>query len=173
MCIFYHASNLQFNEGQVYSIENFQGDTTYDHKRRSNQEKIINIQLDKARPNGVISRIKCIYLFSNLEQCKEYARNAKLKHIYSVCPSDKIYGPYPMTIVTTLLNCQETIREVVINEYWNHTQKWKVYEYITSSIIVLEEISLENKILNMAGFDDYVTDRELSNRMFKCKKHVL
>ena len=166
MCLFYHASDLLFKQGQEYSIKDFGGDTTRDHYRRPETEKLINIQLDKARPEGVLSRIKCIYLFSNLEQCKEYARNVGFDHIYTVCPSDEVYGPYPMTLVTTLFKCQETIRENVIKEYWNHTQKWNVYEYLTASIVVVEEVLFEKGERSIVGFEAFVKDIELSKRLY-------
>ena len=169
MCIFYHASNLRFIQGQRYSIDDFDGDTTYDHYRRPEKEKLINIQLDKARPEGVLSRIKCIYLFSNLEQCKEYARSVGINHIYTVCPSDKVYGPYPMTLVTTLFKSQETIRENVIKEYWDHTREWNVYEYLTSSILVNEEVQFEKK-RSMVGFEAFVKDVELSKNCISSSK---
>ena len=173
MCLFYHASDLQFKQGQVYSIKDFEGDTTRDHYRRPETEKLINIQLNKARPKGVLSRIKCIYLFSNLEQCKEYSRNAGFDHIYTVCPSDEVYGPYPMTLVTTLFKCQETIREDVIKEYWNHTREWNVYEYLTSSILVTEEVQFEKKKRSMVGFEAFVKDRGLSKRLYSSSSKKL
>ena len=166
MCLFYHASDLKFKQGQEYSINDFDGDTTHDHYRRPETEKLINIQLDKARPEGVLSRIKCICLFSNLELCKEFARNAGFDHIYSVCPSDEVYGPYPMTLVTTLFKCQETIRGDVIKEYWNHTREWNVYEYLTSSILVTEEVRFEKKGRSLVGFEAFVKDIEQSKRLF-------
>ena len=56
--MFYHASNIEFHLGQVYSISDFEGEYTIDHNNRSETDKHINNMLDFARPNETLSRTK-------------------------------------------------------------------------------------------------------------------
>ena len=166
MCTYYHASNLPFFGGQPYSIDDFKGETTYDHSKRTEKEKTINIIMDEARPNGVLNRVRSIFLFGNKEHCFAYARMNEIKHIYAVRPTSAVYGPFPMTLLTTLYNCNEEDRDIITKEYWHPTRQWKVFEYLVSSFKVINEIKIENKGNNIA---DYVYDRELSNKKFNRK----
>lgn len=165
MCTFYHASNLSFVAGQPYSINDFEGEYTYDHKNRPECQQLINIQLDKERPNGVLSRMNCIYLFRNLTHCLAYARSNNINHIYEVRTDGNVFGPYPMTLVTTVLNSSVERRPDIINEYWHPIHNWKVLEFLTDYIMVEREIPIENRGYNR---DDFIDDRSLSRRIYNC-----
>lgn len=165
MCTFYHASNLSFVAGKPYSINDFDGEYTYDHKNRPVCQQLINMQLDKERPDGVLSRMNCIYLFCSLTHCLAYARSHHIAHIYEVRADDNIFGPYPMTLVTTIFNCPAEIRHDVIREYWHHTYNWKIFEFLTDSIIVEREIPIESRGYNR---DDFIDDRLLSRKIYYC-----
>ncbi len=165
MCTYYHASNLPFTIGQSYSINDFDGDATYDHANRTEEEKEINQALDEVRSIGVLSRLKCIYLFQSLVQCYAYARSNNINHIYEVRTDGTVFGPYPMTLVTTVLYCPVEIRLDIIREYWHPTRDWKVLEFLTDSIMVEREIPIENRGYNR---DDFIDDRVLSHRIYNC-----
>ena len=165
MCTYFHTTNKQIPVGETFSIEMFDGDTTTDHSNRSEPEKEINNLLDSARPEGTLSRKKCIYLFNNLAICKAYARSLGANHIYKVISHEDIFGPYPMTLLTTLKSCNDGNRQPIIEEYWNNTQNWKVNEFLTSSIVIMEEISLGNGGYNIEPFTD---DRVLSRKLYGC-----
>lgn len=163
MCIYFHASNLYFRVGQPYSINDFDGECTYDHNNIPESQQLINIQLDNERPDGVLSRTKCIYLFGSLVHCFAYARYNNIAHIYEVHVDGNVFGPYPMTLVSTVYKCPADNRPDVIREYWHQTNRWKVLEYLTLSIIVEREIPIENRWYNR---DDYEDDRLLSQKIF-------
>lgn len=163
MCTYYHASNMALSAGQSYSIDDFDGECTYDHINRPGFQQLINVQMDSARPEGVPSRTKCIYLFGNLLHCLAYARSNNMAHIYEVRVDGNVFGPYPMTLITTVYNCPIETRPDVIREYWHPFHDWKVFEYITNSIIVVREIPIENRYNNI---DDYIDDRLMSHRIF-------
>lgn len=165
MCTFYHASNLSFVAGRLYSINDFDGEYTYDHKNRPECQQLINIQLDNEHPDGVLSRTKCIYLFGSLVHCFAYARKENIAHVYEVRVDGNVFGPYPMTLVTTVFNCPIEIKPDVIREYWHPTRNWKVLEFLTNSFFVEREIPIENRGNNR---DDYIDDRLLSRRIFNC-----
>ena len=166
MCTFYHASNRNYTTEQEVSINDFVGDTTCDYERRTNEEKLVYDLLDGVRPNGVISREKCIYLFRELSLCQAYARSGHINHVYEVkCSDDNLWSPYPMTLVNTIFTCNNEERKVEIaQEYWSPTQRWNVCEYLASSFIVVQEIALNNNGITPDAFaNDYVLSRRLYN----------
>ncbi len=163
MCIFYHVSNLDLEEGRIFTINDFEGDCTYDHLNRPEAQQSINIQMDECRPNSVLSRMKCIYVFDNLAHSKVYARSIHQERIYEVRCNGTVCGPYPMTLVNTALRCGNDRLPEVLREYWNSTQNWKVHEYLADSITIIRSIPLAN-----GGniIDDFIDDRQLSRRIF-------
>lgn len=161
MCTYFHTTNKPLQVGENFSIDMFEGDTTIDHTNRCEEQKKTNDIFDKYRPNGVLSRKKCIYLFSNLSQCKKYANNKGYQYIYEVKCNDEVFGPYPMTLVTSLAKNPENMD--IVNEYWSPTKSWKVFEFLTSSIVVLQIIPFEHERIFI---DDYIVDRELSLRYY-------
>lgn len=162
MCTFYHATNKPLNEGEHFSTNDFDGETTRDHANRSEQDKEINYQMDKIRPQGVLSRIKSIFLFDNLQFCKQYACSMNYKYIYEVLPVDSCNGPYPMCLVNTIKDCCQKQRKMVIDEYWHPKNQWNINEYLTSEIKIIKNISY--------NFSDvlakYSEDLEKAKKMF-------
>lgn len=140
----------------------FEGDETYDHRRRPESEQRTNDMLDLSRPKEIpLSRKRCIYLFSNLVQCVEYASRGSIEHIYEV-RSDDAYGPFPMILVK---KCMDNIDNISIrNEYWHPNYHWKEVEFLTSSFVVLREVPFEHIAIPMMV--DYTDDLVLANRLF-------
>ena len=164
MCTFYHASNKIYTDEQEVSINDFVGNTTCDYERRTKEEKLVYDLLDGVRPNGVISRKKCIYLFRELSLCQAYARSEHINHVYEVkCNDDDLWGPYPMTLVNTIFTCNnEESKAEVIQEYWHSTHNWKVHEYLVSSFTVIQEIQKGSGVIT----DDHIDDIQLSQKLY-------
>ena len=162
MCTFFHATNRLFHENDRFSIEMFEGDETYDHRRRPESEQRINDLFDQSRPQEIpLSRKKCIYLFSNLTQCVEYASKERVEHIYEV-RSDDSYGPFPMVLVK---KCMDNPNNIDIrNEYWHPHLHWKEVEFLAFSFVVLMEVQFEPIAIPMMA--DYTDDLILANRLF-------
>ncbi len=161
MCTFFHASNKSFQVNEEFSIYMFDGDYTFDHHNRPDEQQKVNDILDQSRPTEVLlSRKKCIYLFENLLHCKEYAVNGSLEHIYEV-RCDEFYGPFPMVLVK---KCMENMdNESIRTEYWQPKHKWKEMEFITPAFVVIQEIPFDRIKPMMA---DYTDDIVLANRLF-------
>ena len=138
----------------------FDGDCTYDHHNRPEEERNVNDILDRSRPPEVpLSRKKCIYLFENLQHCKEYAVKGNLKHIYEV-RCDVFYGPFPMVLVKKCWGDMDN--ESIRTEYWQPKHKWKEMEFITPAFVVINEIPFERIKPMMADYtDDIVRARKL------------
>lgn len=158
MCTFFHATKRTFNIGDSFSVDMFDGDFTVDHSNRNDKEKEVNEQLDEGRPEGVLSRTKCIYLFGNLSHCQHYAKSMRYEHIYEVHSDDVVNGPYPMVLVNTLYNSDPQIHDKIIQEYWNPTLEWKFNEFLASSFYVDREMPIPRLVLNI----DFFTDQDLA-----------
>lgn len=161
MCTFFHASNIAFQINEKFSIDMFDGDCTFDHQNRPEEEQNVNDILDRSRPPEVpLSKKKCIYLYENLLQCKEYAVKEGIEHIYEVKCED-FYGPFPMVLVK---KCRENMdNEGIRTEYWQPNHNWKEMEFITSAFVVIQEIPFD-KIKPMMA--DYADDIVLARRLF-------
>lgn len=161
MSTYYHATNKVFQVGERFSINMFDGTMSSYHASLSEKKKKVNEIFNRWRPNNVISRIKCIYLFDNLRHCIHYAKSEKYKHIYKVRSEEQVFGPFPMVLVNTFY---KNHKRQIIREYWNPTKEWKFVEFLASSFIVVKEESLEI-ISNM----DLEVDRDLANHLFPIK----
>ena len=103
MCTYYHATNKDFRVGERFSINMFDGTMSSYHAGLTEKKKKVNEIFDRWRPNNVLSRIKCIYLFDNLCHCKHYAKSEKYKHIYKVRSEEKVFGPFPLVLLNTFI----------------------------------------------------------------------
>lgn len=159
MCVFYHASSEAYNVGQTISIDNFQGETTRDHARRSPEGQHVNDLLDASRPPNVYSRKRCIYLFDNLQQCMYYASQLQSDdiRIYKTHSDDVVYGGFPFCLVNMVYKAPHERRDRYISEYWLPTQRWKVKEFLAKSIIIDERIDFRINQYIDDYFDDNLT----------------
>ena len=166
MCYFYHASKLEFKEGDSFSTKNFNGDVTTDHAKRSLEEQKVNILMDALRPEGVDSRVKSIFLFKKIEHCLAYIKSQKEQlFIYEVNPLSPYFGGFPFCLVNKVYNAPAMdLKEKIIKEYWEPSQKWKFNEYLTQSIQIIEK-----KEYTYLYCDDFCDDIKIYNRMF-CKE---
>lgn len=162
MCTFFHASDKPFQINEKFSIDMFDGDCTFDHQNRPEEERNVNDILDQSRPPEVLlSRKKCIYLFKNLLQCKEYALKGGIEHIYEV-KCDEFYGPFPMVLVN---KCKGNMdKDIIRTEYWQPKHNWKEMEYITPAFVVINEIPFDKTMPMMMA--DYTDDIVLARKLF-------
>ena len=171
MCMFYyHASKCKYEINQDISIEDFEGDCTYDHKVRSEEQKRVNEIIDSLRPKDVtITRVKAIYLFDNLCNCRDYARSILHEHgvvyIYKVQIEGQVYGGYPFCMIKEVYNKLHSQKclDCCISSYWLPRYGWKVLEYMSDKIKI---VGYEDTIQFSYG---YLAD-DISHLKAVCKK---
>lgn len=159
MCTLFHTCNEIYNVDDTFSIDMFDGAVTHHHESLDAHEQGTNRFLNQFRPDGAPSRLKCIYLFANLQQCRKYALSCHKQYIYEV-RSENPFGPYPMTLVDAL-NKKENA--AIANEYWNPIHPWKVMEFLASSFVVVSEIAIGGRFNDCT---DFANDIVLRNRLF-------
>ncbi len=163
MCVYYHASPERYVVGQTISIEDFQGETTRDHARRSPKEKNVNDLLDDNRPPKVLySRKRCIFLFENLQQCMYYASKLPSQNIriYKTHSNDTVFGGFPICLVNIVYKTTHKLQDKYISEYWSPTQKWRIKEYLAKSVVIDEIIGFQANLYCDDYLDDQITLRD-------------
>ena len=167
--IFYHISSCAYVQGDVVSIDTFNGVTHY-HQNLSREDKEIDNYLSENRSTYAPSRSHCIYAFVKMEYCV-YFRNKELRngetfHLYK-CKMDVSKG-HPMILVGKIKSASEQDREKLKEEYWNPTRKWMLLEYLSDTIEILEEIPITPELITrstMIGQCDYSEDYDRANHI--------
>lgn len=169
--MFYHISPTAYAQGDVVSVESFNG-TTFYHQGLDSQKKAIDNYLSENRPGVEPSRDHCIYAFDKPEYCV-FFRNKELRagetfHLYK-CKVDNNNG-HPMILVGMMKTPSEQIKEKLANEYWNPTRSWKLLEYMSEKIEILEEIPITAELIThsiMIGKCYYSEDYDRANYFLK------
>lgn len=160
MDIFYHASDIDYEIGQVYTSNIFQGGSSFYYNNLDCNNKLTEIWLERFKPKGYISRNNAFFLFAEKRQCGLYAKTLKRKEvkIYEVMPMSEVFGGFPLCLVNKINKyVDERIKEKIIREYWSPKKEWKMKEYITQSI----------KVLSLSGLEYLCMDFEYDQDLFQ------
>lgn len=149
----YHITKKDYMEGSTYSVEDYNGFSTY-HMSLSNNQRGINDAIDGCRPEGFPSRKKCYYAFDNIENCLGFVDSIKDYKLYQVEINTEI--PHSMYLVD-FLNRHNYLLQALAYVYWDQTyaENCQVKEYIGTEIRILSRIdlphnnSIQKCILNM------------------------
>ena len=169
--ILYHASTKKLGVGSYFSVDNYEGETTFFYKSLDASKKNVEEELELSRPKEIVSRKKCIFCFDDPIYCKRFAQSQYPKndiYVYKVAVFGG-YGDFPMYIIgklEALLKSEEDISRQ-LKEYWNPTKSWKCREYIGREMIILGEISH-----NTGGdaLTSIIDDRDLYNRLWTSRQ---
>lgn len=94
----YHAVTRELEIGKRYSVDEFEGDSTKYYNHLVEELKKAESLIDNYRPQGTISRLKCIFFSASPGFCYAYAKKQYIGqeiHVYEV-EVDNINGGYPM-----------------------------------------------------------------------------
>lgn len=94
--ITYHISKISYEEGERYSIDDYDG-LSHFHKNLSEVQQMINFVIDDHRPNNAPSRTKCFYTFLNEDDCIGYVDNLEGYSLYKVEVDPT--NPCPMALI--------------------------------------------------------------------------
>lgn len=168
----YHISDKVFEAGNPVLIRDF-GATTLYHQNLSLENKAIDVFLSAGRPEGEPERQLCIYAFSRPEHClgfmDEKIQRGDVLHLYR-CEMDVTCG-HPMFLIRPLQSIRdEAQKEAIRKEYWTPTKDWKVIEFMSEKMMVVEEIPITKEMCTRArGItkNDYADDAALVCRLYK------
>jgi len=142
----YHASKVLYVPGQrVLASTKKVADA-----RRAAVESVLRLQ----KPRGSIDRSEAIFAFDSKVMairfgCSEYGEGRFYPYRVSMPNSER----HPMMLVDCYAkrmgSSDNAVLQQVVEEYWNPTEEWDVWEYLGPEIIV--EHQLETLGCNAAG----------------------
>lgn len=156
----YHTTDKVYQNGQVVSVSDFEGDLSLYYVNADNN-KCVNDYFDYYKPSKSIERKRAIFTFDSIKHCLAF--DNKKKYIYKV-DIPKTTG-HPMRLLQCFVqnkNKPNNIRKQIVDEYWEPSENWKFYEYLSARMTILEQCNV-NHIMRAPGLDDYVADYELMN----------
>lgn len=169
----YHITCKEYPIGQVPL---FEGESFYHISTQLDDRSWVNEFLDIKKSSEKPSRKKAFFACDSIANCKAL-KNTVAKpfcspRIYKV----KMTNPSktPIALVNHLFKLGEGhIKNTeVADEYWNPTEIWKFYEYLSEQMEIVEEILNDDltpmgQILFWAADNTYLlADTELANEKF-------
>ncbi len=146
--------------------------TFYHQKASENGTAWIDNYLDEFKPAGAPSRSRTFYAFGHIQHCLAFFSTRKCetgtKRVYKVHLQN--YYTAPMCLTDGLKKNGEgnEKNEIIANEYWNPTNDWKVLEYLSETMQILEDVT--DSVVGQIQFGNYFygEDQKLRNKLFNC-----
>jgi len=146
--------------------------TLYHQNAMANGLDWIDNYLDSLKPTTAPSRSRTFYAFGNIQHCLAFF-NRRIcetgsKKLYKVTMENPISAP--MCLTDGLKNNGEdhVINEAIATEYWNPKNQWKVLEYLSEKMQILEDITTSIIGLPQFGNFFYREDQILRKQLFNC-----
>lgn len=168
--IVYHISQKKYQPGDIISIRDFDGDSYY-HQSLPPDYKAVNEFLSEGRPTDMPARKLCIYAFDDMAYCVYFRKNelhdGKELHLYK-CLMKEASG-HPMILVGKIEKAEGSKREELRKEYWHPINNWKLLEYLTEEIRILEEIPITDQLKSsiVKSHSDYMQDYDTANKLLE------
>jgi len=132
----YHTTDKVYQKGQVVCVSDFEDGLSLYHVNVGNNQ-CVNDYLDKDRPCEFPERKRAIYTFRLIKHCLIFGRK---KHIYKADIPETIGHPMCLTeAFTSDSNEPNNIKRLIRGEYWTPKRDWKFYEYLSTSMTIIEE----------------------------------
>jgi hypothetical protein len=162
----YHITCKVYPIGRVPTLE---GESFYHLSTQIDDRAWINQFLDSQKSSEMPSRKKAFYACDSIMNCKALKSTVAKPHctprIYKVRMATPSKSPMALVNHLFQLGQNHTKNVEVANEYWNPTEDWKYYEYLSDEMEVIEQITIENWI--SGGLIALGEDRELANKLYK------
>jgi len=165
----YHISCNEYSSGQNVLLPEV---TLYHQNTITSGLGWIDSYLDTFRPKEAPSRSRTFYAFGNIQHCLSFF-NSKIcetgsKRLYKVTLENPVSAP--MCLTDGLKNNGENhlTNDAIAEEYWNPKNKWKVLEYLSEKMEILEDVTASINELPQFGNFFYGEDQNLRKKLFNC-----
>lgn len=165
----YHISCLEYAKGYLVPLP----EVTFYHQYVTEKGLgWIDDYLNSLKPANYPSRSRTFYAFGNIQHCLSFFSRRICetgnKRLYKVQMENPITAP--MCLTDGLKNNGEgnDNNEAIANEYWHPIRKWKVLEYLSERMQILEDITSTVIGLPQFGNFDYGEDQKLRKELFNC-----
>jgi hypothetical protein len=170
----YHITCKAYPIGKVPILE---GESFYYLSTLKDGRAWINEFLDSQKSNKMPSRKKAFYACDSINNCKILKNTVAKLHctpkIYKVSMTNPSKSPISLVNHLFKLGKDHRIVNDVAKEYWNPTQNWKFYEYLSEEMEIIQEVlnedlSREGQILFWTiNNDGLIADAKLANEKFR------
>ncbi|KWW27620.1 MAG: hypothetical protein AUK64_2112 [bacterium P201] len=159
--IAYHITKKHYEEGEIYSVRDYDGESCY-HRSLSEKQKRINEIIDQCRPQNEPSRKMCFYAFENIDYCYGFVDSPIGYNLYQV--EINTCTPRPMCLID-FLNRHIKLLQDLSYVYWdkNLSHEFNVKEYMGTEIRIIDRIDIpqNNTIHRMRLNMDYNHDKDV------------
>ena len=130
--------------------------------------------LEQRRPAGAQSRLTTQYAFKDVHQCWYYGvteYSDQQLYYYRVTMENSTRVPMAMVdavrATAEMPGVPPAQLAALVDEYWNPTQYWRVYEYLAGSMTILNKVQAPDpgSFDAMGATNDFHTDRELAKKV--------
>jgi hypothetical protein len=172
----FHVTKTRYHAGQVAQVGT--GQSTHFYAGLEMADNLAGEErLERHRPDGAPCRRSCIYVFQSLETCSFYGStqhpDAEV-YYYRVRMTGAVKAP--MVLVDAIrrqVDPSASQVERMAREYWSPTRDWQVWEYLTETVEVMEEVQplAANSSAVMMAQCSYQSDHELAKSF--CREAML
>jgi len=171
----YHVSTQLYEAGKTY------GPYPLNHfaiQRRTDSYHVkLEADFEAARPKMAVSRKTAIFAFDSIEACLSFWEGERdhgsrredysgFGYFYRVTMPNPTRAPFQLSGHAFFLLQLDLPDEPVIAEYWHPEQKWRCWEYLDSTLTVVERVTPENFLVRGAFNCIYMEDKRLSQRLW-------
>jgi hypothetical protein len=170
-----HVSTQDYADNHVVAVP-AGGQTHY-------QKNLVATSLDGAegpledgRPAAAQSRLTTQYAFDSVYYAQDYGSTqykGQTLYFYQVSMENPTKVPMAMVEAIRIAAGTEGVTKALLNalveEYWNPTQKWNVYEYLAGSMKILKKLPYPNmgSMEGLGAPNAYMDDVELATKLRK------
>ncbi|EPI2801909.1 TPA: hypothetical protein KE234_000511 [Citrobacter koseri] len=138
---FYHASTNQYQIGDL--IIHTPGNICVYYPE-------VNVELDRVKPQDMLGRDSAIYITNDCAFAKYFISTQHSNSptfVYEVSTTD-ILNEHPFAVVHQIDQSIKTSKTSKVSalsaEYWQPNQKWNFYEYLVSSITIIDIMHVDD-----------------------------
>ncbi len=160
----FHISCKNYNIGEIINSDSF-GLTEYYHISTFSGKNWIDDFLDSQRPAGYPARKSSLFAFDCISNCSAFMinfRGLKAKY-YKVKMTSPI--ALPMLLTDSLIVDSLEYNMKIAKEYWQPTEEWKILEYLSNQMIILEVLIETSEVEKVRGSMNYQHDIEIREKL--------
>ena len=158
----YHFSTEEYPSGSIVKIPHEECALSYSNGDEMNKNTIdcFDEHISQEYPNYVL-RKHAVYAFDKASYARRYG--GANGHVYEIEMVVSYKGPFVLVNRLRKVLGNPEIVAKVLKEYFEPTEKWKVYEYLGKDFVVIDEVK---QIPPTCDFD---IDYDLDKRIFEPK----
>ncbi|MBW8331293.1 MAG: hypothetical protein K0M40_04660 [Prolixibacteraceae bacterium] len=161
----FHISCKNYKKGELINSDSFEQTEFYLNSTLSGKNWIDDF-LDSQRPIGYPARKSSLFAFDCISNCSVFM-NLSFKGLKAKYYRVKMPSPVamPMCLTDSLIVDSLVHNTKIAKEYWQPIEEWKILEYLSNQMEILEVISESSEEEKISGSRNYHHDIEKRDRL--------